>query len=284
MYIPLTLLLLVLINVSNGLTYEELAQETFEYQNYARQNPQAIMQIIQNKLQYFDGKLLREPGKVALLTYEGNVSYIEAIEYLAKQKPVNALKITLPLSLAALDHVNDQGPVGAVGHNGTQGETPFERMDRYMLSAPSAENIAYGITDPQDVVIGLIVDDGVPDRSHRTVLYSTTYRDAGVACGCHITWRCECDLTYAAFTIAKSKDSLPDFTISNGTVVAQVTECVATREPGYGSIDNLITNTPKSTVNNTPQTNTRGGVLTIFSGTTMLTITTASYLVYYFLF
>lgn len=76
------------------------------------------------------------------------------------------------LRFAARDHVNDMGVVGKTGHTGTDGSTPGARMKRYTeLKGLSGENIQYGVADPETVIDSLIIDDGVPDRGHRTNIF-----------------------------------------------------------------------------------------------------------------
>jgi uncharacterized protein YkwD len=49
-----------------------------------------------------------------------------------------------------------------------------------------SENVDYGqFTSGRDVVVDLIVDDGVPDRGHRRNIFDPSARVAGVACGRH---------------------------------------------------------------------------------------------------
>jgi uncharacterized protein YkwD len=33
------------------------------------------------------------------------------------------------------------------------------------------ENISYGTTKPREIMIALAIDDGVPDRGHRTTIF-----------------------------------------------------------------------------------------------------------------
>jgi uncharacterized protein YkwD len=63
------------------------------------------------------------------------------------------------------------------------------------------ENISYGTNDGRDVVIQLIVDDGVPGRGHRVNIFSPDFRLAGVACGPHPTIRTVCVINFAGGTV-----------------------------------------------------------------------------------
>ncbi len=62
-----------------------------------------------------------------------------------------------------------------------------------------AENIAYGPDEADLVVLQLIVDDGVADRGHRTIIYDGSYSYAGAACGGHAVYRHMCVIEYSAF-------------------------------------------------------------------------------------
>ncbi len=53
-----------------------------------------------------------EDGCSAIRTEEGQVAFVEAIEFLRVQKPVPALKWSEELERAAKDHCNDLGATG----------------------------------------------------------------------------------------------------------------------------------------------------------------------------
>ena len=59
------------------------------------------------------------------------------------------------------------------------------------------EAIAYGSDRAEDLVLQLIIDDGVPDRGHRRILFSPDYTLIGVACASHRVWRQVCVLDFA---------------------------------------------------------------------------------------
>jgi uncharacterized protein YkwD len=69
-----------------------------------------------------------------------------------------------------------------VGHYGSDGSSPFQRIDRYGEAAGyQAENISYGPNTGTEIIMGLFIDDGVPDRGHRTNMLNSNFGQTGIA-------------------------------------------------------------------------------------------------------
>jgi uncharacterized protein YkwD len=78
------------------------------------------------------------------VTWEGRPAWVEAIEELKAFEPLPPLEWSDGLALAAQAHCSDAGPNGIQGHYGSDGSTPFERIDRYGSAyGYQGENIAY---------------------------------------------------------------------------------------------------------------------------------------------
>ena len=58
------------------------------------------------------------------------------------------------------------------------------------------EAIQYGFADAREIVIFLLVDDGVPDRGHRKVLLDPGYHYVGVGVGAHAKFEKMCVLDF----------------------------------------------------------------------------------------
>ncbi len=156
--------------------------------NRARANPAAYAGELRLYRSWFEDMVVRIPGSPALLrTREGVAAVDDAIRFLEAQPPLPPLTDSPRLTLAAADHVADQGPRGLASHDGSNGSTSATRIRRRggARSATVAEALTYGSANPAGVVRQLIVDDGVAQRGHRTLLFSPTYRSAGAACGLH---------------------------------------------------------------------------------------------------
>jgi len=59
------------------------------------------------------------------------------------------------------------------------------------------ENISYGSVSALDVMLALMIDDGVPNRGHRVNIFKTDFRTVGVFTGYHNGYRTMTTLDYA---------------------------------------------------------------------------------------
>lgn len=167
--------------------------------NRARADPAGYAETLKAYRRLYRGRLVRQPGEPEpLLTKEGPRAVDEAIAYVRRARPLPPLGWDAALALAADDHVRAQGARGLTGHAGPDGSTPGRRITRrgvgYVLAG---ETIAYGPRDAVAVVRELIVDDGVADRNHRTVIFTAALDRAGAACGPHRDYGTMCVIDFA---------------------------------------------------------------------------------------
>ena len=166
--------------------------------NLARTNPKGYASFLEEWKRYYDRKLLKIPGERIIMTEEGVTAVNEAINFIRSLSRVPRLSPSKGMSLATKDHVKDQESSGSTGHRGSDGSQPWDRVNRYGTWEKSiAENISYGSDKARNMVIGLIVDDGVPSRGHRKNIFNPDFRVIGVACSPHPTYRTVCVITFA---------------------------------------------------------------------------------------
>ncbi|MDQ7813629.1 CAP domain-containing protein [Brevundimonas sp.] len=165
--------------------------------NAARTDPAAYARKARALRALFRGDRIERPGEIAVVTREGPAAVDEAVAFLERQAPLPALRESEGLGRAAADHAGEQGRTGEVAHVGADGSSPSDRMRRYDRWSATGEAIAYGPDRAEDVILQLIVDDGVPDRGHRRILFNPTYTLVGAACAPHPVWRTACVLDFA---------------------------------------------------------------------------------------
>ncbi|MDR1986700.1 MAG: CAP domain-containing protein [Treponema sp.] len=155
--------------------------------NKVRSDPRKYAErYIRPRLAYFEGNRYAEPGKTTLLTNEGPGAVQECYDALCSSDSAPLLIPSQGMSSAVKDHVLDQGPTGATGHNSSNGASFSARLNRYgKWSGSAAENIAYGKNTGREIVVQLLIDDGVPSRGHRKNTMGKSYNVVGVAAGNH---------------------------------------------------------------------------------------------------
>jgi uncharacterized protein YkwD len=166
--------------------------------NKARSEPQRYAEeYIKPRLAYFSGKIYAEPGKPRLATNEGVVAVQACISAMIKQQSAPPLVPELGMCLGSQDHVKDQAD-GAVGHTGGDKSDPAKRINRYgQWTSTWGENIAYGSATGRDIVIELLIDDGVPNRGHYANNMNRSFSKIGVAVGPHKGYGTVCVIDFA---------------------------------------------------------------------------------------
>jgi len=166
--------------------------------NYVRVNPQGYVDGLRAYRNGFKRMRVQMPGsRIFYVTREGTRPVDQALRFLSKEAPRSKLRASPLLAAAAADHAAEQSQSGRVGHFSHNGFSPADRIARRGGGRIVSEVIVYGAFDAPDVVRQLIVDDGVPDRGHRSAMFATKLRYAGVACDRHPTFRTMCVIEMA---------------------------------------------------------------------------------------
>lgn len=166
--------------------------------NLARTDPGQYASFLEEWSQYYNDKEIERAGQPTIITQEGLSAVKEAIRYLRTASSLPLLKISIGMSLAAKDHAEELGRAGKLGHRGLTGSWPTDRVNRYgRWKGALGEAIYYGRDDSREVVMALIIDDGVPSRGHRRHIFDPAFRIVGVACGPHAAHESMCVITFA---------------------------------------------------------------------------------------
>ena len=198
-------------NVRSYTSQEEgsFSKEIAEEMTLLRQNPPAYVTFIEQHLQNFqdDFTYKRENENILIKTKEGKKAVIECISVLKEQAPLPEVKPSEILEKAALDHQRDTSKNSLQGHTGSDGSTPQDRVQRHGLwQGKMGENIDYGNKTARDIIVALLIDDGVDSRGHRVNLLNPEFRIVGSAVGTHVMFTVCCVMNFA--TSIKPLDSI----------------------------------------------------------------------------
>ncbi|MDR3177634.1 MAG: CAP domain-containing protein [Campylobacteraceae bacterium] len=166
--------------------------------NKVRSNPKKYADLyIKPRLKYYNGNTYSPPDAMPIATSEGAKAAQECYDVLSK---ISSAQILLPskgLWQAAKDHASDQSKSGKTGHDGSDGSTPFDRIKRYGTYAQAGENIAYKPNTAREIVVGLLIDDGVFPRGHRDNIMHKEYNYAAASVNSHKKYGVICVIEYA---------------------------------------------------------------------------------------
>ncbi|OMJ68445.1 hypothetical protein SteCoe_34097 [Stentor coeruleus] len=199
-------------------TFQLLIQEIYDEINQLRENPKHFAEKLEYEFDNYKSNNARHrPGTVPVLTREGLKAVKEAHEELENIESLPPLQWSEGLSIAALSHCNDTGPLGIVGHIGSKETTLQQRIERNgKWSESIAEALDYGSVSGFEVVMSLLVDDGLTTRPHRKALLNPNYSKVGIGAAPHSEFK-----TVACILFAVSYDDNEDIepeSISDGKV------------------------------------------------------------------
>ena len=167
--------------------------------NYVRAHPHDYADELRRYREFFDGRVVRLPGdQIGQMMREGTSAVDDAIAFLDRQAPLPPLAQGQVLALAARDLAKEQGETGDSGHRSANGESPGERVKQRGGDIFVGETISYGYDTPDAVVRQLVIDDGVPSRGHRGLIFAANNRYAGVGCGRHARDGFLCVIDYSS--------------------------------------------------------------------------------------
>src|SRR5438270_11064302 len=165
--------------------------------NLARQNPALYATFVRELRSRMSGNVLVLPGHTRIRTKEGTAAIDDAIRFLQTAEPLPPLALSRGMSRAAADHCADQAN-GGFGHEGRDRSHAGQRIARYgNFSRRLGQNISYGKSTARDVVLALIIDDGLPARKHRANIFNPNFNFAGAAFGPHARFGTMCSMDFA---------------------------------------------------------------------------------------
>ena len=166
--------------------YNEIEEDIINAHNEIRNNPFSYITKLKEISSYFKDKIYHHPKEDAILTHEGVEPIEEAMQYLKSMKQLGPLIHSEEISKACRDHVNDIGPKGLISHQGSDGKNITDRIEKYCeWDGIVAENLDFGFRIGENVVMNMIMDDGIKEKYQRKNIFNKEFNYIGVGAGPH---------------------------------------------------------------------------------------------------
>lgn len=133
--------------------------------NLMRSNPSAYIAHVEAYVTEF-----QTSGWDAATVREEVNTANELIQQLRNTPPLSILRPYESLHKVAIKHGQDVQRQGRIGHVGTDGSWPWDRVRKMTDLSDGGENLVGGGDNVRQSVIMLLVDSGIPSRGHRKAL------------------------------------------------------------------------------------------------------------------
>lgn len=178
----ITILLLLISTTSSAQSREE---EVLKILNEVRTDPQSFIKT-------YLTPYLKE-NNLANNRYAKSL-----VSDLKKTKKMNALKTSAALNEVAKMHALDMGKLGKVGHSSSDGTSFADRVrNNAKAGGMIAENCDYGHETALDIVMALLIDDGIESLGHRKNILEPKYQWVGIAIEDHKKYRVNTVMDFA---------------------------------------------------------------------------------------
>lgn len=152
--------------------------------NQARSDPQKFVAYLEEYKKAMKGNVLYMPGKTGIVMIEGTPAIDDAINDLKQMSKFQSLSVSNGLFRAAHLQLTDLMEDSSLSHRGKNGSDLEQRLFKFGFPGISiAENICYKVAVAREVVMTMILDDGLKSRSHRKNIFNSKFKQVGVSCG-----------------------------------------------------------------------------------------------------
>lgn len=199
-------------------TFQDFIDSIYEEINQLRKSPRDFALKLEDEFNNYKLNNARHrPGTVPVLTREGVKAVQEAYGDLLKLENLPELHWSKGLSSAALSHCNDTGPLGIVGHIGSKETTLQQRIEKNGKWTESiAEALDYGSISGFEVVMSLLVDDGLTTRPHRKALLNPNFTALGIGAAPHSEFK---TIACVLFAVGyEDNDNIEEERVNEGNV------------------------------------------------------------------
>lgn len=144
-------------------------------------------------------KELKIPGRDAFKTEEGIAAFNDCISEMKKAKPADPLYPSRGMTKACRLLIYDQELTGKVGHISSGKANPYERLLNFgKFIGKSDENVFYGDSEAHNVIIMMMINDGMKSRDYRHNILDPDFKLVGIDTGKHKTLGEICVINFAS--------------------------------------------------------------------------------------
>jgi uncharacterized protein YkwD len=169
----------------NATYLNQIEKDVLYYINLVRINPKKFSEII---LAPF---LSKNP--------DYSKKYCKSLfKRLNKTTPLAVLKPAEDLFYFSRNHAHSKGKKGDTGHRSTKGKSFAKRTNKLIKKyAVVGENIHYGSNNALEIVIDLLIDDGIKDLGHRENILEKDFVYCSASIQKHKKFRYNCVIDFA---------------------------------------------------------------------------------------
>lgn len=185
--------------MNQSLNFSEIESSLFNEHNKIRTNPKSYIPILRNVTQYYRKlNILHFIGETPFKTHEGKNLVESTIKILETQQPLQELVYSHELAQASKMHVKDIGKKGIFSHEGSDGSTVSDRVEKFcQWDLSLVENLDVGTQKPENIMVKLIMCDGDKTRFQRKNIFNENMKYIGIGVGEHAIYGFCCVIVMA---------------------------------------------------------------------------------------
>ena len=154
--------------------------------NKIRNSPSLYIPILtETKKLFRKNNVLHFYKEMPFKTYEGLETIDEAINFLSTQKPLKSFILSSELIKSSKDIANELGTNGIVNHS----KNLPQYIEKYCeWGGMLCENIDFGTKQAENIMIKLLLNDGIKERFQRLNIFKPELKYIGISQNSHIKY------------------------------------------------------------------------------------------------